>query len=164
MLKCTVRPQARINAMKHPSLAEFPVIITVPLLWGDQDAFGHVNNVMYLRWCETARVEYLIKVGLWNLPAEGVGPILASLTCDYRRPLNFPDTVHVGARVTRIGNSSFRMEHRIISTALDAVTAEAHSTIVVFDYRRNKSVPVPEQLRNTIERLEGRVFERPAAV
>lgn len=150
--------------MKHPSLAEFPVIITVPLHWGDQDAFGHVNNVIYLRWCETARVEYLIKVGLWNVAEEGIGPILASFTCDYRRPLNFPDTVHVGARVTRIGSSSFRMEHRVISTVLDAVAADAHSTIVVFDYRRNKSVPVPEQLRRAIERLEDRVFERPAAV
>src|ERR1039458_3916242 len=76
----------------HESLIDFPVVITVPLLWGDHDAFGHVNNLVYLRWCETARVEYLLLVGLWpSLPPAGLGPILANISCDYKRPLTFPD-------------------------------------------------------------------------
>jgi acyl-CoA thioester hydrolase len=139
----------------HESLIDYPVVITIPLLWGDHDAFGHVNNLVYLRWCETARVEYLIRIGLWPaLPPAGIGPILARLSCDYKRPLTFPDTAYIGARVTRIGNSSFQMQHRVVSKALDAVVAEADSTLVVLDYGRNKTVPVPERCRQAIQDLE----------
>ena len=137
------------------SLAAYPVTLTLPVLWGDQDAFGHVNNLVYLRWCETARVEYMVRIGLWvPLPPAGVGPILASISCDYKRPLTYPDTVTVGARVTRIGNRSFRMHHRIVSHWLDAVAAEVDSTIVVLDYARGKTVPVPEGCRKAIAELE----------
>jgi acyl-CoA thioester hydrolase len=141
----------------HEALIDFPVVVTIPLLWGDHDAFGHVNNLVYLRWCETARVEYLIRIGLWgSLPPAGIGPILASVTCDYKRPLTYPDTVYIGARVTRIGNRSFQMQHRVVSKALDAVAAEVDSTIVALDYGLNTTVPVPEQCRKAIEELESR--------
>jgi acyl-CoA thioester hydrolase len=137
------------------SLAAYPVTLTLPVLWGDQDAFGHVNNLVYLRWCETARVEYLVRIGLWvPLPPAGVGPILASISCDYKRPLNYPDTITVGARVTRVGNRSFQMQHRVVSQALDAVAAEADSTIVVLDYARGQAVAVPGDCRKAIEELE----------
>ena len=148
--------------MKDEQLSECPVVIRLPLQWGDQDAFGHVNNTIYLRWCETARVEYLMRIGLWMISAEGIGPIVASFSCDYRRPLTYPDTVQVGARVTRIGTSSFRMEHRVVSESLGVVAADAHSTIVVLDYKLQKSTPLPEAVRAEIERIEGRKFERPA--
>jgi acyl-CoA thioester hydrolase len=127
------------------------------VLWGDHDAFGHVNNVVYLRWCETARVEYLMRIGLWpSLPPAGIGPILASVSCDYKRPLTFPDMAYIGARVTRIGNRSFQLQHRVVSKAQDAVAAEVESTMVVFDYGRNQAVPVPENCRKAIEDLESK--------
>jgi acyl-CoA thioester hydrolase len=145
---------------RHPLLAEFPVVLTLPVLWGDQDAFGHVNNLVYLRWCETARVEYLCRIAQWpKLPPEGVGPILASIHCDYKRPLNYPDVIQVGARVTRIGNSSMRMEHSIVSMNLDALAATADSTLVLLDYNRNQAVPVPGEARKIIGDLEGKNFE-----
>jgi acyl-CoA thioester hydrolase len=142
-------------------LAEFPVIVTIPVLWGDLDAFDHVNNLVYLRWCETARVEYLVRMGLWvDLPPAGPGPILASVTCDYKRVLNYPDTVMVGASVTRIGNTSFQMRHRVVSQALEVVAAEAQSTVVVFDYTNSVPVRVPESCRKAIEELESRAAAR----
>jgi len=144
----------------HESLAQYPLVLAIPVLWGDQDAFGHVNNLSYLRWAETARVEYLVRVGIWApLPPQGVGPILASLSCDYRKPVNHPDTVHVGARVAHIGNSSFKMDHIIVSEALGCVVAEISSTIVVVDYARGKTVRVPDEARKAIEKLEGHAFE-----
>lgn len=138
----------------HEALAGFPVIITVPVLWGDEDSFGHVNNVIYLKWCETARCEYL---QLMKMPAEptGIGPILARIQCNYRSPVNFPDTVYIGARITRIGNKSLEMEHRIVSKAQNAVVAEADSTIVAVDYDRNVSVTVPDYCREAIREIEG---------
>jgi len=120
-----------------------------------------VNNLVYLRWCETARVEYLMRIGLWpSLPPVGIGPILASISCDYKQPLTFPDTVYIGASVTHIGNSSFQMRHRVVSQSLDTVAAEVDSTMVVLDYSRNKTVPVPEGCRKAIDELESKPVAR----
>ena len=147
--------------------AEFPVWISVPVQWGDQDAFGHVNNTIYLRWIESSRIAYGNFVGLAQTGAgQRIGPILARLSCNYRRQVKFPDTVHVGARITRIGNSSMTMEHCIISDALGAVAADGDSTLVAFDYLSNKSVPLPEAMRQAIGKIEGKdfsasVFARP---
>ena len=149
--------------MKHESLSHYPLVIGIPVQWGDQDAFSHVNNTVYLRWCESVRIEYLRLVGMWGIGPDGVGPILASISCDYRRLLTYPDTVHVGVRVDKIGNSSFRMDHVVVSESQKVVAAEVRSTIVVVDYKHNKSVPVPEPVRAAIEKIEGRRFERPAA-
>ncbi len=103
------------NAMKA-LLEGYPVVISVPVQWGDQDAFGHVNNTVYFRWFESARIGYLLRIGLRTLQAdERIGPILASSSCEYRKSITFPDTVRVGVRVTRIGRTSIGFEHRIIS-------------------------------------------------
>ena len=140
--------------------AKYSVVITLPVLWGDQDAFGHVNNNAYFRWFESARIAYSQRIGLFDLfKAERIGPILASIACDYRRQVNFPDTVHVGIRVTRIGRTSLGLEHAIFSESHAAVAAEGSSTIVVFDYRANKSHPVPPLIRQAICDLERQTFE-----
>ena len=137
----------------------YPVVISIPLQWGDQDCLGHVNNVVYLRWAETARVQYLRQVNLWDGSGGArVGPILANIRCDYRIPLTYPDTVHVGARVTAIGNASLKVEHRIVSANHGAVAAEVESTLVYVDYRARKSVRLPEEMRRAVEKLEGRDF------
>ena len=88
-------------------LEGYPVVISVTVQWGDQDAFGHVNNTVYFRWFESARIAYFLRIGLRTLQAdERVGPILASSSCEYRKSITFPDTVRVGVRVTRIGRTS----------------------------------------------------------
>lgn len=135
----------------------FPIVIEIPLLWGDHDEFGHVNNVVYLKWCETGRVTYMRRVGMWpKLPPEKEGPILASITCDYRIPITYPDTVRVGTRVSRIGRSSMRMEHVVFSENANAVAAEVISTLVMLDYSLGRSTPVTTEQRRIIEQLEGR--------
>jgi acyl-CoA thioester hydrolase len=147
-------------ASRPPSLDGYPVLSEIAILWGDEDAFGHVNNVSYLRWAESARVDYLRKIDFFPpLPPEGIGPILASITCHYRRQLTYPDTVVVGTRVTAIGNSSFRMEHRIVSRASGEVVADVDSTIVAVDYTMGKGVRVSEKVRRAIADLEGRDCE-----
>ncbi len=140
-------------------LAQFPVVITLPVQWGDQDAFGHVNNTVYFRWFESARIAYSERIGLGHmLDVEPIAPILASISCDYRSPVTYPDTVRVGIPVSRIGRTSIGLEHSIISVRLNAIAAEGRSTIVVFDYRANQPHPVPLSVRQTIESLEGRTF------
>jgi acyl-CoA thioester hydrolase len=149
--------EQRIVEMEQPHelLAKFPVVIRIPVQWGDQDAFGHVNNTVPHRWFESARIALFGRIGLLDLRKEqGVGPILAAVSCDYRRQINFPDTVQVGIRVARVGNSSIAFEHAIVSEAQGAVVAEGTSTTVVFDYQAHKSHPVPETVRRAIEALE----------
>ncbi len=141
----------------HKLLEHFPVIVPLPLQWGDQDALGHVNNVVYFRWAETARIAYLTQAKAWDGSAiVEEGPILAAIHCDFRFPLTYPDTIQVGASITAIGNSSFTMAHRIVSAGRGIVAADLDSTLVWIDYRSGKSVTLPAQLREAIEKLEGR--------
>jgi acyl-CoA thioester hydrolase len=140
-------------------LAGYPVMISLPVQWGDQDAYAHVNNVVYFRWFESARVAYFRRIGLIGLwDARQLGPILAASSCDYRRSIVFPDTVRVGIRATRIGRSSIGLEHRIVSEDQDALAAEGTSTTVFYDYAASRPHPVPEELRKAIESLEGRAL------
>ena len=144
-----------------PLLSGYPVVTTIPILWGDEDAFAHVNNLAYLRWCETARIEYMYRVAMWtDRPPAGAGPIIAAVKCDYKIPLTYPDTIDVGTRVSSIGNSSFRMEQIVVSHRLQAIAAAVDSTIVMFDYQAARTVRVADKIRDAIDTLEGRVFAR----
>ena len=136
-------------------LADHPVAITLPVQWGDQDAFGHVNNVVHFRWMESARIHYFGRAGLGHMMSnQGQGPILASIKCDYRKQLTFPDTVLISSSITSIGRTSLKMAHRIYSTAQKAVAAEGESVIVMFDYTTQKSVPVSDEIRAIIDGLQ----------
>ena len=138
-------------------LPEYPVVIELPVQWGDQDALRHVNNVVYFRWMESARIAYWEQVGVVERsPQNPVGPILAAVNCNYRRQVIFPDTVLIGSKVSRIGNSSMNMQYAVASVSQRAVVAEGDSTIVVFDYDAGQSVRVPDPIRSSIEQLEGR--------
>ena len=113
--------------------------IELPVQWGDQDAFGHVNNTVYFRWYESARIAYLERLAMADQnSAIGLGPILAAIGSNYRRQVRFPDRVIIGSRVTRIGRTSFTMEHAVWSTAQAALVADGHSTVVVFDYAAHR--------------------------
>jgi acyl-CoA thioester hydrolase len=148
------------DASLEPLLANYPITIALPVFWGDQDVFGHVNNIAYFRWFESARIALSQRIGLIDLfRSEKIGPILASVSCDYRRQITFPDTIHAAIRVVRIGRTSMGLEHAIVSQSQQAVAAEGNSTIVVFDFRANKPHPVPPSLRQAIEALHGRTFE-----
>jgi acyl-CoA thioester hydrolase len=140
-------------------LEGYSVAIALPVQWGDQDAFAHANNVVYFRWFESARIAYFRRIGLMaGTEGRQLGPILAATSCDYRRSIVFPDTVHVGIRATRIGRSSVGLEHRIVSEQQGALAAEGTSTTVFYDYAAGRPQPVPEEVRNAIEELEGRVL------
>lgn len=142
----------------HPmELAGHPVSITWPVQWGDQDAFGHVNNVVYFRWMESARIEYFRRAGLGDMMSnQGAGPILASIKCDFRRQLTYPDTLLISASVASIGRTSIKMVHRVYSTAQQAVAAEGDSVIVMFEYSKQRPILVADAIRAAIDALEGR--------
>jgi acyl-CoA thioester hydrolase len=142
-----------MTAAVPPELADHPLRISIPVQWGDQDSFGHVNNVVHFRWMESARIAYFAALGA-AIHNEGLGPILASIKCDFRRQLQYPDTVHVSASITKIGRTSLTMVHRVYSDEQRALVSEGDSVIVMFDYTAQKPTPVPEAVRAKIEELE----------
>lgn len=139
-------------------LAAYPVVIDIPVAWGEMDAFGHVNNIIYFRYFESARIAYFDHVGYDALmKEEGLGPILAATSCRFRLPLTFPDTVSVGARVVSVGADRFRMEYRVVSHQHQKVAAEGDGDVVSYDYRTAAKAPLPDAVRLRIEAIEGGV-------
>ena len=93
-------------------LKSFSVVAEIPVIWGDMDSFQHVNNVIYFRYFESARIQYFEAVGLMDIVEQlGLGPILGSLSCHYLTPLTYPDTVYVGAKITEMHQKRFTMEY-----------------------------------------------------
>jgi acyl-CoA thioester hydrolase len=142
---------------KPAGLADFSVISSWPVQWGDQDAFGHVNNTVYFRWIESARIVYLEHIDLGETTStKPLGPILAAISCNYRQQVTYPDTIYTGIRVTRLGRSSCTMEHRLWSERQQKVVADGEATIVLFDYGQQQSCAIPPEIRAAIARVEGR--------
>ena len=141
---------------KNSVLGEYPVVTILPVQWGDQDAFGHVNNTVPIRWFESSRIAYLLKTDMAVLDAGGLSPILVSVTCNYRQQIHYPDTVHIGARVRRVSTSSIQICHRVYSESQKAVVIEGETVMAVFDYEGQKTVPVPDNIRRQINALEGK--------
>lgn len=137
-----------------PDLQPHKHHIELPVQWGEQDAFGHVNNVVYFRWMESARIAYFEWAGLGQMSNQGVGPILASIKCDYRRQVTFPDSLLISSSIASIGRTSLKMVHRLYSKALGAVAAEGDSVIVMFDYVAQRPVVVTDDVRAKIAAIE----------
>ncbi len=139
-------------------LDEFPVVVEIAVAWGDMDACRHVNNTVYFRYFETARLEYFRRLD-WHGPdrEQDLGPILAATEARFRKPLTYPDTVTVGVRVPSLEADRFTMEYRLVSQRLQAVAAEGRGTIVTYDYRQAQKVPIPDLLRQRIAELEATV-------
>jgi len=133
-----------------------PVSVTVPVQWGDMDALGHVNNTRYLAWFESARIAFFLRVGIATTgSALAIGPILATTTCDFLVPVVYPASITVGTRVTKIGETSITQEYEVRDAATpDKLYARGSSVIVMFDYRSNQKVRVPDDIRAAIEGLK----------
>lgn len=139
----------------HDLLAGYPMILEIPVAWGEMDAFQHVNNIVYLRYAESARIAYFDAAGLGDtLQTGGIGPILHSIQCRFKFPLTYPDTALVGTRAGEIGADRFHMSFRIVSVRHARIAAEGDSVIVSYDYSAGAKVPLPDAIRTAIAALE----------
>jgi len=136
-------------------LSEFQFQMSLPVTWGEMDAFGHVNNTVYFRYFETARIKYFEEIGLTEmLSSSGIGPILAETSCKYQKPLFYPDTLTVGARVVSMGNSSIVIEHLVVSDKV-GVAASGQAIVVIYDYNKAVKTAIPDHVRSAIKKMEG---------
>ena len=135
--------------------AEFPVVTEWPVAWAEMDYFRHVNHARYFTYFESARILYLDRIGFRALTeARQIGPILASAQARYRRPVEYPDTVVIGARARDVGEDRFTHEYRLVSRALGDVAAEGGALLVSYDYAAGRKTPLPAEVRAAIEALE----------
>lgn len=133
----------------------FPIIVDIPVAWGDMDAFRHVNNVMYFRYFESARVAYFDRLRIMDdIMKTGDGAILASTQCKYRIPLTYPDTLSVGAKVEEMSDDRFVMRHAAFSHMHNKIAAEGTAVLVSYSYRENKKIRTPEEMRRRISEIE----------
>jgi acyl-CoA thioester hydrolase len=137
-------------------MAGYPVVVEIPVAWGEMDAFQHVNNIVYFRYFESVRIAYFEKLDVLELMKRtGIGPILAATSCRFKMPLAYPDKVFAGAKVITIEDDRFKMEYRIVSINRQKIAAEGDGEIVAFNYRENKKALLPDELRQKILELEG---------
>lgn len=131
-----------------------PIAVICDVRWGDLDALGHVNNTVFFRFFEEARIALLDRVGLRaHRKATGTGPILAATSCQFRRPLGHPDQVTCYAGVTRIGTTSFTVEYVLKSAAHGGVVATGDSVVVHYDYQAQAKAPLPDAIRAALQGL-----------
>lgn len=134
-------------------LEEFRFKVRQDVVLHDLDAFGHVNNAVYLTYIENARVAYFREViGVRTI--EEIRNIMASVTIDFRAEIDYGDELEIGVRTERIGNKSFVLRYLLV-LGDGTVAAEATSTQVMFDYERRASIPVPEDWRRAISAHDG---------
>jgi acyl-CoA thioester hydrolase len=136
-------------------ISTYPVAIEIPIAWGDMDAFQHVNNIVYFRHFESARISYFEKINFLEVMNKtGIGPILASTQCRYKIPLTYPDHVTVGAKVETIEKDRFIMKYAVISHKFKKIAALGEGLLVTFDYQNNKKTAIPDEIRKKIIDLE----------
>lgn len=137
-------------------MSQYPIHLDIDVAWGDMDALGHVNNVMYLRYFESVRIKYFSVVGLpMPKPGEaGVGPILATQTCNYKRPVVYPDRLRAETGFVRMGTSSVTFSYRLYSHGQQEYVADSEAVIVFFNFATGKSEPIPAPLRAAMENLQ----------
>lgn len=143
--------------MNQDLLAGFPVVIEQAVVWGDMDSYKHVNNVVYFRYFENARLEYFRRMGWFAYEDRtGIGPILAATQARFRKALTYPDTISIGVRITERGEDRFAMEYRIVSHKLNGVATEGAGTLVTVNYNDGKKVPIPDEVWQMVIKLEGK--------
>jgi acyl-CoA thioester hydrolase len=138
--------------------AGYHVKIDLRIDWSEQDNFGHVNNVMIMKYMQSARMNYWEKIGIMDLMnTKRTGPMLVSSQCGFRKPLFYPGHITLYSAMEFIRNTSFGLRH-IITDAQGDIAAEAHDIMVMYDFPLGRKTPFPADLRKIAEKLEGRVL------
>lgn len=122
--------------------------------WMDNDAYGHVNNVVYLSWFDTVVNEYLMRSDVLDLPRSDVIGLVVETQCRYFSPLAFPQAVEAALRVRKVGTSSVRYEIAIFAEGADTASAQGHFVHVYVDRARGKPTMLPASFRAALQRIE----------
>ncbi len=139
----------------HPEAREaYRAFRTITTRWMDNDAYGHVNNVIYYSWFDTAVNAHLIEQGVLDIHrGETIGLVIET-QCNYFVPLAFPQTIEAGIRVAKLGSSSVRYEVGLFALGEPLTAAKGHFIHVYVDSATRRPVPLPAPLKTVLEQLK----------
>lgn len=121
--------------------------------WMDNDVYGHVNNVVYYSWFDTAVNAHLIEHGALDIHAGSHIGLVVETQCNYFAPLAFPQTIEAGIRVARLGNTSVRYEVGLFEQGAPTAAAQGHFVHVYVDRQTRRPVPLTQTLKTILEKL-----------
>ncbi|WMN60880.1 acyl-CoA thioesterase [Pseudoalteromonas xiamenensis] len=131
---------------------KFPIKTKIKVAWGDMDALGHVNNVSYFRYFETARIDFLAQTGLLEILSDpSTSPVLRDTHAHYKRPVVFPDTLIVGTYITDIKQDRFTMRYEAYSEAQQAVCTTGYANVVMFNMNTAQKAPIPDTMMDVLK-------------
>ena len=137
----------------HPGRGDYPVFRTITTRWMDNDLYGHVNNVTYYSYFDTAVNQYLIEVGGLDIHHGPVVGFVVSSSCDYLRPVAFPERIEAGLRVEHLGNRSVKYGVGIFREGEDAICAHGSFVHAFVNRAGSQAVAIPEPIRTALEHL-----------
>lgn len=132
---------------------EFRSFKRIPTRWADNDLYGHVNNVVYYTWFDTAINSLLIEEGVLDIQHGSTVGFVVETHCNYIAPVSYPQTVDIGIRVGRIGTSSVRYELAVFPENEDRACAQGHFVHVYVDRTSQRPVPIAGELAQLLQRL-----------
>ena len=147
-------PKEKTVEREAPEAREhYPHFLDIPTRWIDNDVYGHVNNVVYYSYFDTVVNEYLIRSGVLDIEKSPVIGLVVETQCRYFAPITFPDEVHAGLRVARLGRSSVRYEIGLFKNDEATAAAQGHFVHVYVERESRKATALPQQMRAALERL-----------
>lgn len=135
--------------------ADYRAFQTITTRWSDNDVYGHVNNVVYYSWFDTAVNSHLIAQGALDIHAGSTIGLVVETQCNYFAPLAFPQIVEAGIRVARLGGSSVRYEVGLFAQGEPFTAAHGHFVHVYVDRQTRRPQVVPQALRAVLDTLVG---------
>ena len=141
----------RAHVTKRSDYRHFHVITT---RWMDNDAYGHVNNVVYYSWFDTAVNQFLIANAALDIEHSPVIGLVIETQCNYFAPVSFPDRITIGIRVTKLGNSSVRYEVGVFREDEEDVAAQGHFVHVYVCRATRRPASIPDKLRTLLQSIQ----------
>ena len=136
-----------------PARADYAHFLSIPTRWMDNDTYGHVNNVTYYSYFDTAVNEHLIRAGGLDIHAGRIIAFVVETSCRFHHPLSFPETIDAGLRVAKLGRSAVVYDIGLFREGADAAAANGRFVHVWVDRETNVPQPVPERIRTALEPL-----------
>ena len=128
----------------------------IKIRFRDLDAFGHVNNVVYLTYFEEARVAYCKQLGIFvELTKSPISFIILDNYCKYEVPLRVLEAIDVFVRIAELKSKSFQFQYKIVLADSERIVATGYSTAVAYDYSKRQTIPIPDEVRKKIKDFEG---------
>ena len=139
--------------LSPPTRADFVAFEDVHSRWMDNDAYGHINNVVYYSFFDTAVNRYLIEHKVLDIAKSETIGLVIETQYKYFAPIMYPDLIHVGLKVAHLGNSSVKYEVAIFANDVDIASALGHFVHVYVDRQTNKPTPIPQNVRIVLQSL-----------